>query len=265
MGVGRFRPQWTSGPDGVIAKMSDNADSLNQLSTNWGEIAAAQGDGPAAREAQCAVLRRYSRAVTGYLRGALGDPHAADDLAQEFALKFVRGDFHRLHPSRGRFRDFVKTVLFHLVADYYRGRKAEPKALPPGSDALLTDGPPAGVADDLAFARIWRGELLHRAWDELRHLQSRAGVPLYDVLQGRVEHPDERSAESAERLSALLGRPVSAEAFRQILHRARLKFAELLRMEVAFSLGTERTADLEQEMADLELLTYLRPLLSKHD
>lgn len=243
--------------------MLDNSDSLNQLSTNWGEIAAAQGDGPAAREAQCAVMRRYSRAVTGYLRGALGDPHAADDLAQDFALKFVRGDFHRLHPSRGRFRDFVKTVLYHLVADYFRGRKTAPRSLPPGSESELTDGPPAGVADDRAFAVHWRGELLNRAWDELRHMQSRAGVPLYDVLHGRVEHPDERSAESAKRLGAQLGRPVTADAFRQMLRRARQKFAELLRTEVAFSLGTERTAEVEQEMADLELLAYLRPLHGK--
>ena len=49
------------------------ADSLNQLSTNWGEIVTAQGDGPAARQAQSAVLRRYGRAVKAYLAKATGD------------------------------------------------------------------------------------------------------------------------------------------------------------------------------------------------
>jgi RNA polymerase sigma-70 factor (ECF subfamily) len=230
-------------------------DSLNGLSTDWGELVAAHGDGPGARAAQRAVLDRYGRAVHRYLRSALRDRNAADDLAQEFALRFVRGDFHRLHPSRGRFRDFVRTVLFHLVADYYRARRTEPVP-------LRDDDAPTGSAEPSSrdpFLDHWRAALLDRAWRELRHLPSRANGPLYDVLRFRVDKPDQTTAEAALELSRQIGRRISAVAFRQALHRARVKFAELLRQEVAFSLGTSQKDQVDQELADLELLAYCRP------
>jgi RNA polymerase sigma-70 factor (ECF subfamily) len=230
-------------------------DSLNNLSTHWAEIVAAHGDGPSAHQAQTVVLRRYCRAVYRYLAATTGDVHAADDLAQEFALRFVRGDFHRLHPERGRFRDFVRTVLSHLVADHYRRRKTAPKPLPPDGAAVAPDAGPE-------FADCWRQELLDRAWSELQQVQARAGVPLYAALRGRAEHPDRRSAAAAAELSQSLGRPVTAVAYRQVLHRARVKFAELLRAEVAFSLGTDEASQVEEELADLGFLVYCRPRAS---
>ncbi len=230
-------------------------DSLNGLSTDWGELVAAQGDGPEARAAQRAVLDRYGRAVHRYLRSALRDRNAADDLAQEFALRFVRGDFHRLHPSRGRFRDFIRTVLFHLVADFYRARRTAPVALR-DDDAPIVASAPSGREP---FLEHWRAALLDRAWQELRHLPSRANGPLYDVLRFRVDRPDQSTTDAASELSRRMGRPISPVAFRQALHRARVKFAELLRQEVSFSLGTSQREVVDQELADLELLAYCRP------
>jgi RNA polymerase sigma-70 factor (ECF subfamily) len=238
--------------------MPDATPALNTLSTNWAEIAAAHGTGRAVREAQAAVLRRYGRAVTHYLTAVLRDPHAADDLSQEFALRFLRGDFHRLHPARGRFRDFVRTVLSHLVADHFRRRKAAPAALPPGGDIAAADGPDPTGADEQAFARTWRDGLLGRAWEELRQAPGRGGAPLYAVLRWRAEHPDQPAAEGAAELSRALGRPVTDAAFRQALHRAREKFADLLRAEVAFSLGTNDPDQVAAELADLGLLAYCR-------
>jgi DNA-directed RNA polymerase specialized sigma24 family protein len=46
------------------------------------------------------------------------DPEVADDLAQEFALRFLRGDFQRADPERGRCRDYLKRALINLVHDY---------------------------------------------------------------------------------------------------------------------------------------------------
>lgn len=231
------------------------AESLQQLSTNWAELESACGDGPQAREAQSAVLRRYSRSIVDYLAAATGDPHIADDLAQEFALKFVRGDFRRLHPSRGRFRDFVKTVLAHLVADHFRARQTSPRALPPDSDDTLLDGHP-GRSGDSTFSQYWRSALLDRAWKELRDIQSRGFAPLYDALKIRAENPEWSAEAAAQRLSERTGRPVSNVLFRQLVHRARRKFAELLRLEVAYSLGSREQDAVDRELSDLELLAY---------
>ena len=71
-------------------------------------------------------------------------------------------------------------------------------------------------------------------------------------------------ADGAEELSRSLGRPVTDAAFRQMLHRAREKFADLLLAEVAFSLGTDAGDAVGQELAELGLLVYCRPALDRY-
>jgi DNA-directed RNA polymerase specialized sigma24 family protein len=227
---------------------SDTDEHLNRLSTNWDEIVAAHGDSSTARPAQCAVLRRYSRAVYTFLRATTRDPQAAEDLAQEFALRFVRGDFHGLDPGHGRFRQFVKTVLYHLAADHFRRLKSKPQPLPTGDLA-------APDATDAEFARCWQEGLLARAWEELRS----AGGGLYAALRWRVEHPDLTAADGAVALAAALERPFTPVAFRQTLHRARQRFADLLRAEVAISLGNEDGVAVDAELGELGLLAYCGP------
>lgn len=237
--------------------MSDAADRLSRLSTHWPELAAAHAADPdAAHAARCAVLRRYCGAVYHYLLAATRSRDAADELGQEFALRFVRGDFHRADPDRGRFRDFVKTVLYHLIADHYRGRKATPGALPPD-----LPGPAAGT--DAEFARLWRAEILDRTWDELERLDGESGQAFYPVLRWRVEHPDRPATDGADATASALGRPLTAAAFRQTLHRARERFADLLLVEVAYSLGTTDREMVTRELADLELLAYCRPAVDR--
>src|SRR5262245_42007918 len=119
--------------------MSAREDRLSQLSTNWPELVRARiRDGAAANDARRSVLFRYGGAVYRYLLASTRDPHAADDLSQEFALRFVRGDYDHADPARGRFRDLVKTVLCHLVVDHFRKRKVVP--LPAGG--FPAPGPP---------------------------------------------------------------------------------------------------------------------------
>src|SRR5262249_30409390 len=96
---------------------------LSRIETFWTILATARGDSPEAAAAGRQLLQRYTKAVRRYLLGALRDADAADELTQEFALRFMRGDLHRADPEKGRFRDFVKGVLFHLIADHYRKRK----------------------------------------------------------------------------------------------------------------------------------------------
>jgi RNA polymerase sigma-70 factor (ECF subfamily) len=238
------------------------SEHLSRLSTHWPELIEAQGDHETAPAAQCAVLRRYWGAIYRYLEAAAGDSHAAEDLSQEFALRFVRGDFHHLDPRRGRFRDFVRRVLQHLIADHFRARRAAPDPLPRDS-TIAPAGAPGPTAADSEFERRWRSELLDRAWDELRQAQAPTGPPFYAALRWRAEHPDLRAAAGADELSRQLGRPVTADSFRQTVHRAREKFADMLLAEVSFSLGTDDTELIGQELADLGLLSYCHPALGR--
>jgi hypothetical protein len=89
------------------------------------------------------------------------------------------------------------------------------------------------------------------------------GQPYHTVLRLRVEHPEMHSPEMAERISTVLGRPVSAGGLRMALQRSRDRFVEILLGEVAGSLRAARADQLEQELIDLNLLEYCRPAMKR--
>jgi RNA polymerase sigma-70 factor (ECF subfamily) len=242
---------------------SDGDQRLSQISTCWSLVFQAhQGQESIVAGAQQELMQRYCRAVYRYLLGALRDPDAAEELAQEFALRFIRGDFHRAKPEAGRFRDFVKTAVYHLIVDYQRQRAKRPGSLP--CDSAFLPGSESDVSrSDAIFLERWREELLDRAWEALAALERQTGQRYFTVLRWRAEHPDLPAARLAEELSARGGAPVTEAGVRQTLHRAREKFADLLLEEVARSLQTSDPDRLEQELIDLGLLPYCRPALSR--
>jgi RNA polymerase sigma-70 factor (ECF subfamily) len=225
----------------------------------WTLLRQAHGDEPGAvSRAQQELMERYCGAVYRYLLVATRDPHTAEDLTQEFALRFIRGRYRRADPGRGRFRDYVKTSLFHLVDDHRHGRKREPAAADVHAhDPTDTRAPDPG--DDAAFVASWRQELLARAWDALQRHEQETGQPYFTVLRYRVDHPQATSGAMAEQLGARLGKPLTPAAARQVLHRARERFAQLLREETRVSLGDTAQDRLEEELAELNLLKYCRP------
>jgi RNA polymerase sigma-70 factor (ECF subfamily) len=228
---------------------------LTSISTQWTKLFAAHQDqGDAATAAQKELLLRYYGAVYRYLLGTLRDPAAAEELTQDFAVRFLRGDFRRADPQRGRFRDFVKTALRHLARDHWRKQGRAPVPLP-------SDGPEPADADapDQPFLDRWREELLAQAWAALAEVERQGGQPYHAVLRGKVEGA--RSAQLAARLSAEWGKPFTEDGVRQVLHRARQKFAELLVEEVARSLQTSEPEALERELIELGLLDYCRSAL----
>lgn len=236
---------------------------LSQIQTSWSMVLRAHEPGSdVVADAQTALMQRYGGAVYRYLVGFLHDYDAADDLAQEFALRFLRGDFRRADPARGRFRDYVKMVLRHLVADHHRRQVVRPRPLPEDAGDSVADG---ADADDLdrQFLESWRKELLARAWEALERVQGEAGRPFYTVLRLRADHPELRSAQLAELLAARTGRPVTAGGIRQTLSLAREKFADLLIDEVAISLEDPGAEPIEQELIDLDLQAYCLPALER--
>lgn len=229
---------------------------LSQLRTRWSLLAQAhRADDPhAARDAQAELLPRYCAAVYRYVRGAVADAAAADDLCQEFALRFVRGDFRHARPDKGRFRDYLKTALFHLVGEARRRPGQRWAPLDSRAAALAVDDPERG------FREAWRRELLNAAWAALEREGDGPRPTAYDVLRRKADATAETSAALAAKLSEEFGRPLTAEAVRQATHRARARFAVLLRAEVAATLPGFDAAAVDAELAELGLLTYCRPV-----
>src|SRR5262249_4728509 len=215
--VGREQP----GSDSEVpANPSDQR--LSRISTLWSLVCQAhQGPGDATTVARHELLERYRGAVYRYLRKLLVDPDAVDEVFQEFALHLVRGDLGGADPRRGRFRNFVKGTLFHLVADYRDQRRRWPRPLP--ADAAVPAADPEDGESNRQFEESWRDELLARTWARLAEIEAWTGQPYYVVLRLRAENPDFRSPRLAETLASRLGRPISAAGVRQTLHRARQK------------------------------------------
>jgi RNA polymerase sigma-70 factor (ECF subfamily) len=234
---------------------------LSQMTTEWTAVLRAHGGSPdGATLARQVLVERYSGAISRYLLASLRDPEGASELAQEFALRFMKGDFQAVHPERGRFRDYLKTVLINLIRQYRKQSKACTVSLPPGDI-----GPLAPAGDDLEqqFLSHWREELLARAWQELAELEQTTGQPYHTVLRFRAEHPGASSDEMADQLGAYLGKRFTSAAIRQALHRAREKFAAFLLDEVSRSLENSSRDELDRELVDLGLLQYCRSALAR--
>jgi RNA polymerase sigma-70 factor (ECF subfamily) len=236
---------------------------LSQIHTLWTLVTRASGDQKSlVGDAQKVLIERYGSAIRRYLLGALRDPDAADDVYQEFAYRFVHGDLRGANPDRGRFRDFVKGVLFHLIANYHKRRQRQPQLLSPDVHEPAVE-PPSVNDEDKAFLASWRDELLARSWVALEEFQRQNGQPYYTVLHFRAQHPDLPSARMAEELSPMVGKPLTAAGVRKILERARDKFADLLLEEIAQALEDPSPEQLEQELIDLGLLEYCLPALQR--
>ena len=235
---------------------------LSLIPTLWSLVCRAHhGPAEAVNSARQQLLERYRGAVYRYLRKVLHEPDAADEVFQEFALQLVNGDLRGANPRRGRFRNFVKGTLFHLIADYRKQRRHWPGPLPADGAALADD--PEGVPSDRQFVDSWCDELLARAWAALAGIEARTGQPFYAVLRFRADHPEMRSPQMAEQLTVRLGKPFTAVGVRQTLHRARQHFADRLLDELTQSLENPTAEELEEELIELGLLDYCRPALER--
>ena len=190
---------------------------LSRITTLWTlHVRAHSPDAAAAARGD--LLYRYRAAAYRYMLAAVRDVDAADDLAQEFAVRFLRGDFRHADPGRGRFRDYLRTALRHLVTDHHRAKQREP--------APLAVEPAATPGDaDETFHTAWREELLERAWQGLAAEQATG----HAVLRLRVEEPDDLRADggaadgkaraAAERGGGPQGAAARARAIRGVAAR----------------------------------------------
>lgn len=238
---------------------------ISRIETMWSIVRTAAGDDSVdSQSARQQMLDRYGTAVKRYLLGATRSEDLADDLFQEFAVRFLTGKYDSADAERGRFRSFLKTILFRLVAEHHR-RAGRDKSVTMGSLMPDTADDSAGPQEDGAFNQVWSDELLKKAWSALARLEERSGRPLFTVMQVKVENPHLKSPDIARLVSEKTGRELSTGNTRVILHRAREQFAELLVDEVQQSLDTSDAERIADELRDLNLYAYCKPILEKRE
>jgi RNA polymerase sigma factor (sigma-70 family) len=218
---------------------------LTEIPTSWTTISSAHTPGPKSQAAMEDLVGRYHDAVTRYIYLKVRDKHLADEVLQEFWTKLLTGKLAGADRSKGRFRDYLRTVLHRLIIDHFRSRKLLP--LPPGD--LLDAARP-----DEDFDRVWREAVINRVWSRLETYQASTPKNRYaSVLQLRRDFPKASIDEIAGKLGEMTRTQVTPEAFRKNLQRARAKFVELLVQELRETIHPTSTEDVEAEIFDLGL------------
>lgn len=229
--------------------------------TRWSlVIAAGDGADPRAHEALEALCRLYWLPIYAFLRKHGWDRSQAEDLTQGFFLKLLeKGAIARARADRGRFRTFLLSSLKNYLADE-RDRDGAMKRGGGASvisiDALqaeswLSREPSPGETPEELFDRRWAGMVVDQALSRLEQtMTSSLGPERFEALRPFLLTGKEGAYAEASRS---LG--IGESAVRVGVHRMRRRFGELLRDEVAQTVGSP--ADVEDE------LRYLQRILSR--
>lgn len=213
-------------------------------------LASRQG-GEAERAALEQLLGTYWKPLYFYLRRKGLSQEASEDLVQGFCLHLLQKEFlARLDPARGRLRSYLLTALENYRVNVHEKQSALKRG---GAvrfvplDLALEEHELAATPEppDTAYEREWALGLMERSLAALRQ-----------EYEGGRRKGD---FETVARFFSLDRAPSYAEAaaesgltppqFKAVLHRARVRFREILREEVASTL--ENDEDVEGEIANL--------------
>lgn len=228
------------------------AANLSQISTRWPLISD-----------PVQFVFRYAEPIQRYLAAIIKNPHDTEEVLQDFLLRSFQHGFVPERIIHGKFRNYLKAAVRNAAISHFRRQDAARADSLDGKEHLLPD-PAADAADEAGqrWLEQWRQCLLDRVWQALDNHQRRTPDNLaYTVLRLIVDFPQEDSTSLAARASQIAGRPVRAAAFRKHLSRARRTFAQLLVEEVAKTLERPTSLSVEEELIEIGLMPYLRPLL----
>lgn len=231
---------------------------LAQISTAWSVVLKAKDGAGVPSEVVSVFFARYQGAVLRFFRTAITKTDIADDMAQDFALRFMRGDFRNVHPDRGRFRDFLRIALANQLRDYYRRQQLR------GRTNEMLDEIADNAGDKVPnqnFDENWREELLAQTWTDLEHHQQSTGQLYFVALKLKATSAADSGPCLVDEFSRMTDTQLSEEAFRKHLQRARRRFGELLLSNVAATLAIPTREEVERELADLKLLSFCGGLL----
>jgi RNA polymerase sigma-70 factor (ECF subfamily) len=222
--------------------------------TDWRFLQSAPGrDDPEAAEALNEFLRRYWKPVFCYLR-ARGYPfHKAEDLTQEFLLRFWSRDLIlKADPDRGKFRTFLLAVLRRFLSD--QGPRAPLQRRFESGMALIASlvgdderrfEPPDDETPETVFWKKWAAGAVERCRERLRAFHLAEERPEWYALFEAYHFGD---PVSQDELAARHGLSREQVAYR--LRIARARFERYVRDEVGAEPGAE------DDVGDL--LTLLR-------
>jgi RNA polymerase sigma-70 factor (ECF subfamily) len=194
-----------------------------------------------------ALIERYWKPCYFFIRRKGHGVEDAKDLAQGFFGDFVERDaLARVSRTKGKFRTFLLACLEHYLSNEYDRRKALKRGGDKKIGSLDFDGAEDLLAreSDLSPERIYRRQwaigLLDRATLSLKgELGER-----FDALK---EYITAGQPPSVREVAQSLG--LTESNVKVIVHRARKRYKELLREEVARTVESKSAVD--EELGEL--------------
>jgi len=224
--------------------------------TSWNLVAVAgEGISQESREALAQLCAAYWAPLYSYVRMSGHDAEESRDLTQEFFARLIEKHYLRsADPQRGRFRTYLLASLNHFLANEWdrrqtlkRGGGAIPVPLDPDLAERLCGLEAVDVmTPERIYERRWALTVLNRAMSRLREEFAASGKSeLFGSLQQFLtgDPHNEKYAQVAPDLS------MSAGALKVAVHRARRRFAGLVREEVAATLI--HSEEIEDELQHL--------------
>ncbi len=221
--------------------------------TQWSVVLAARQEGmPQAVEAWGQLCRVYWYPVYAYVRRRGHDAHQAQDLTQEFFARMIESrSLKQVGPEKGRFRTFLLTALGNFLHNEWNARHAQKRG---GGYKIVSwdelaaeerygQEPAHDVTAEKLFDRRWAFTILDNAMAALEAEYRRANKhELFGALAGYLS-----GSSDGEPYATVAARLKTSEAgVRMAVRRLRQRFGELLRREVAQTVG--RFEDVEEEL-----------------
>jgi RNA polymerase sigma-70 factor (ECF subfamily) len=239
--------------------MIDSLQHANFPATQWSIILRARGASSVpTREALEVLCRIYWPPLYAFLRRNGSSPSEAQDIVQGFLARLLeRHDLATVDPEHGRFRSYLLAGLRNFLVSEVRHDHAQKR----GGDAVVFSFDSeeaenvcrgviaAGLPPDQAFDRRWAETILERAVEVLRREYfARGKGVLFEMLKPSLAgDPTENRVIWARHLGMTTGAVTVA------VHRLRARLRELVRLDVAQTVGSHEAV--EEEMR--HLLTIL--------
>ncbi len=222
--------------------------------TNWSLVLAAGNcnleESNVALEKLC---RAYWPPLYAYARRRVTDIHQAQDLTQAFFERLLEKEYLAdADPQRGRFRSFLITAFKRFLSKEHDKVKALKRG---GGQQTFTvdfesqDRKWGEVQDSLTaeqiYKRQWVVTLLDRVMTRLQREMERSGkAQQFHLLKSFIG-----GAESANYATIAPELGLSESASRMAASRLRRRYRELLRVEIAATVGPQE--DIESEVRQL--------------
>ncbi len=241
---------------GLCAAASDGKADCSFRTTHWSNLlSAGDSHSPLAEKALADFCRSYWYPLYAYVRRRGYDPVSAKDLTQEFFAQLLEKRLlSGLDPTKGKFRSWLLGVLNHFLAHEWAKATAQKRGggqlVASLDDETAEDRyrfePVEHCTPETLFDRRWALALLKRAAARLRQEYEAAGkAQLYSTIKAfvSIEGTTTSYHEAAHQLHLGPG------ALKSAIHRVRHRYQELVRAEIASTVGSP--AEVDEELSYL--------------